>query len=236
MRSAIVAEAPVSGKEVAQLARLETVIAQAERGFWDIGKGLQEIHERRLYRPMTWEKYCLTRWDRPHDWADEHIRAAGVMENLHARKSAGKFRDLAMPRNISQALALATLDDDQQWEVWHDLHERKEVPTIAKLFKAVEKLTGKPPDAESGEISEDVADELPFLPPGKRFDVVHGAEEEEDDEAAPAGRSRGKPDDPLAVLRKKLGVLMDCIDQIKDDRDWWHKWLQKGLAKLGVEE
>lgn len=230
---AITATAALAPKEHAHLERCERAIEQAERGFWDIGKSLREIHDQKLYRPQTWDAYCLRRWDRGADWAMQQIAAAGVMDNLSARAKREKATICRiLPANESQARDLVDLDPDQQWSAWLKAIELAGKTRLSgtHVARAVEELTGRPPGAAPGEVSTATARLLESMTPDDRHQLLERKEAEAAPGGAPPGRGgRGgdKPEDQFARTIEKAQKL---ADQCEVDRDVIH-----GLLDLAVK-
>jgi len=75
---------PISRAEKKRLDELETVIKRNFRAFYAVGKALQEIRDRKLYRSQfaTFEGYVKQVWDMGVRHAEHHMAAAGVLDDL----------------------------------------------------------------------------------------------------------------------------------------------------------
>ena len=118
------------------LADLEKVIHEGELAYVEVGKALQEIQKRKLYKDKdkynTFEEYCEKRWGFCRQTAYEYMNAAAVAanvsSNLHNRPSK------------TQALALSALDPDQQKEVEADTDFAN--TTVKELKEKIAKVRG----------------------------------------------------------------------------------------------
>ncbi|MEA5567609.1 hypothetical protein [Anabaena sp. UHCC 0399] len=118
---------------------------KVERAFYEAGKALMELRDRRLYRSThrTFEEYCKDRFGYSRDAAYLKISATEVYENIQ------KFlptigRQIPMPTNERQLrpLAKAELEPNKQASVWE---------------QAVDQAGGKVP---SGRVVKDVVDRI----------------------------------------------------------------------------
>lgn len=55
-------EYSLTHEEQTRLAELERLIEEGKKTFLDVGMALLSIREEKLYRPLTFEKYCEERW------------------------------------------------------------------------------------------------------------------------------------------------------------------------------
>lgn len=101
-----------------RLEALERVIERTQRSFYDVGKALEEIRERRLYKNShgSFEAYCRDVWDMSRTYAYHLMRAATVVDNVRG------ISDI-LPANERQARLLAKLSADEQRAVWKDVVE-----------------------------------------------------------------------------------------------------------------
>lgn len=118
---------------------------KVERAFYEAGKALMELRDRRLYRSThrTFEEYCKDRFGYSRDAAYLKISATEVYENIQ------KFlptigRQIPMPTNERQLrpLAKAELEPNKQASVWE---------------QAVDQVGGKVP---SGRVVKDIVDKI----------------------------------------------------------------------------
>ncbi len=105
--------------EHSRLEALERVIERTQRSFYDVGKALEEIRDRRLYRRThrTFEAYCRDVWDMSRTYAYQLMRAAAVVDNVRT------ISDI-VPSNERQARLLARLPADEQRAVWKEVVEQ----------------------------------------------------------------------------------------------------------------
>lgn len=106
-------DAELSVAERAELTRYEKVIERNLTGFLEAGRALLAIRDGKLYRSThgTFEDYCSERWDISRSYGYRMIGAAEVIENL------SPIGDI-LPANESQVRPLASLEPEQQREVW----------------------------------------------------------------------------------------------------------------------
>ncbi len=114
---------------------LERVI---ERSFYEAGKALKILRDRRLYRSThkSFEEYCKDRFGystrrQPYLL----IEAAAVVDNLSSRCDP---MDHIQPTNERQVRPLTKLEPDEQWEAWQLSVESagKKVPS-GKIVKDI---------------------------------------------------------------------------------------------------
>jgi phage N-6-adenine-methyltransferase len=109
---AIVIVTSLTVVESQELACHEAVIARGLKTFVEVGEALRAIRDDRLYRQgyATFEDYCRERWGINRSYSYELIEAAQVAVNV--RNSGHELTA------VSQARPLASLDPDQQRDVW----------------------------------------------------------------------------------------------------------------------
>jgi len=108
---------------------LERVV---EKSFYEAGKGLRELRDRKLYRSThkTFFEYCKDRFGySSRRQPDLLIEAAAIVDNISEKCDP---MDLILPTNERQVRPLTKLEPDQQWEAWQ---------------LSVEKADGKLPSA-----------------------------------------------------------------------------------------
>lgn len=121
-----VIEKPLSKREIKRLEGFEEVIKVNFKGFVAVGNALAAIRDERLYRDRfsTFERYCKELWDVCESRAYQLIDSARVIENLH---NCGDFDESdpqhLLPVNEAQARELASLDPEEQRQVWQRLLE-----------------------------------------------------------------------------------------------------------------
>jgi hypothetical protein len=123
--SQAVNEEELTPEEEQDLLHLERKV---ERAFYEAGKALAQIRDRRLYRSThkTFEDYCQERFGYTRRGANYLIAGANVIENLGTNGSQ------ILPTSERQVRSLASLDPAEQCQVW---------------TKAVEQAGGKVPPA-----------------------------------------------------------------------------------------
>jgi hypothetical protein len=153
----------VTGAEVEELSETEEcdrlhLERRVERAFFEAGKALAELRDRRLYRSThkTFEQYCKDRFGYTRIAASYKIAAATVMDNLLTnglQKEEIATDELQtpkmltnglqiLPNNERQVRPLVSLEPEVQREAWQ---------------KAVEEAGGKVP---SGRIVKDVVQRI----------------------------------------------------------------------------
>ncbi len=125
---------------------------QVERAFYEAGKALQELRNRRLYRSThrTFESYCQERFGFSRRHINYLITAVDVVDNLKmgtigSQKSETETRTNGaqiLPTSERQVRPLTKLEPEQQREAW---------------TKAVESAGGKVP---SGRIVKDIVQRI----------------------------------------------------------------------------
>ncbi len=122
--------------------RLELGVEQA---FYQAGKALSELRERRLYcsTHKTFEAYCQDRFGFTRRHSDYLIAGAVVVENLQEMRT---IYSQILPTKLEQIKPLASLKPDEQRQVWD---------------KAVETANGKVP---SGRIVKGIVEQLKEKP------------------------------------------------------------------------
>lgn len=144
---------------------------RVERAFYEAGKALAEIRDRRLYRsthPNDFIGYCRDRFGKTKQAANYLIAAAGVYENLtttngcrhdnetqtttigcrenNQAQTTTSLLPQTLPTSERQVRPLVSLDPEEQRQVWQeavDLADGK-VPTGKLVKGVVERLKEKP--------------------------------------------------------------------------------------------
>ncbi len=113
---------------------------KVERAFYEAGKALQSLRDRRLYRSThkTFEEYCRDRFGYNRSRSYQFIDAAIVVDNL---QGCPQIVDI-FPTREAQVRPLTSLEPDEQREVWQ---------------QAVETAGGKVP---SGRVVKDVVQQI----------------------------------------------------------------------------
>ncbi len=117
----------LSDDEIRDRLHLESKV---ERAFYEAGRSLAEIHNRRLYRNthQTFEKYCRERFGFTRNAASYKIAAAKVVDNLlsNGEMSTNGLQNDEMttidvqilPTSERQVRPLTKLEPSQQREAW----------------------------------------------------------------------------------------------------------------------
>ncbi|NJO63014.1 MAG: hypothetical protein HC836_33790 [Richelia sp. RM2_1_2] len=126
---------------------------KVERAFYEAGKALQELRNRRLYRSThgTFEEYCRDRFGFTHRHVNYLIAGSQVVDNLQmgtigsqteVKDFVGTNSGQVLPTSECQVRPLVSLEPSQQREVWQ---------------QAVETAGGKVP---SGRIVKDIVQQI----------------------------------------------------------------------------
>jgi len=115
---------------------------KVERAFVEAGKALRALRDKRLYRNThkTFEEYCRDRFGFNRMAAHFKIAAAIVFENLYTNGIQ------TLPNSERQIRELATLESDEQCEVWQQAVEAAggKVPSGRIVKTIVERIKEKP--------------------------------------------------------------------------------------------
>lgn len=129
------ASAQLDAAEQARLKELEKVIEQGLQTFYEVGKALDEIREKRLYREThkTFDAYCREKWGIARQRAYRLMQAAQVRENLSP--TGDKF-----PTKERQVRPLTQLPSELQLEIWQKAVELAPngIPTGAAVQRLVD--------------------------------------------------------------------------------------------------
>ncbi|MDV2994438.1 MAG: hypothetical protein N4J56_004092 [Chroococcidiopsis sp. SAG 2025] len=118
---------------------------RVERAFYEAGKALTQLRDRRLYRSThrNFESYCHERFGMKRIYAHYLIDAAVVVDNL----SSGCSQIVnILPTNESQCRPLAKLEPESQRTCWQQAVEQAggKVPSARIVKGIVEQLKEKP--------------------------------------------------------------------------------------------
>jgi len=101
------------------LEMLEGVIKKNLAAFYEVGRALMEIRDRRLYKEVkgykTFEEYCRIEWNFSRSRAYQLIDSAEAVENVNNCRQ--------IPTTESQTRPLTQLKPDQQAEAWQEAVE-----------------------------------------------------------------------------------------------------------------
>jgi hypothetical protein len=143
--STVAVEVEVVTEELTQQEERDRLLLEreVERAFYDAGKALKSLRDRRLYRftHKTFEEYVRERFGMKQSRSYQLIDAANVVDNLSLSPKVPQFVEL-FPTNEAQCRPLTKLEPQQQREVWQ---------------QAVTEAGGKIP---SSRIVKDIADRI----------------------------------------------------------------------------
>ena len=132
----------LTGDELSDRLHLERKV---ERAFYECGKALMELRDRRLYRSThrTFEEYCRDRFGYGKNNANMRILAASVVDEIQKMTTIG---GQILPTNERQVRPLTKLEPEQQREVWQISVEEAggKVPSGRIVKGIVERLKEKP--------------------------------------------------------------------------------------------
>ncbi len=103
---------------------------KVERAFYEAGRALKELRDKRLYRNThnTFEEDCRSRFDYSRRKMDYLIAGSQVFDNLEMRTNGSQNWELETRTNGSQILPtterqvrpLTSLEPEQQREAWNE--------------------------------------------------------------------------------------------------------------------
>lgn len=227
-----VQEGPLSAAEARELSRCEGVLRQSLRQALEVGQALRDIRDRRLYRQThrSFEGYCQDRWALSRRRAYQLIDAAVVAENVNPGT-----QDEEGIRTERQARVLASLEPDEQREVWQAAVAAGDT-SVAGLERARDELYAPEAADGDGDAELDALDAEAFaaLSPEKKRAVIEAEErellearrrEEERDARDTAARQVGGDNTAerkaavlrhCAALRKLHAGLTDAADRLDE--------------------
>ncbi|MBD2248221.1 hypothetical protein [Nostoc sp. FACHB-888] len=150
---------------------------KVERAFFEAGKALMELRDRRLYRSThkTFEDYCRDRFGHSRQKSNYLIAAADVYENLTTIccQNSG-IDDLTtnssqiLPTSEGQVRPMTKLEPQEQWEVWQTAVEVAggKVPSGRVVKDVIERImerTQVPNTYQLGEVCQILAKDNPDL-------------------------------------------------------------------------
>jgi len=121
------------------LETLEGVIKKNLAAFYEVGRALMEIRDRRLYKEVkgykTFEEYCRVEWDFSKTHANRLIESTKTIEVLTPI-------GVKAPTTESQTRPLTQLEPEQQVEAWEEAVETAPdgKVTAAHVTRVVEKV------------------------------------------------------------------------------------------------
>lgn len=117
-----------------QLFRLESVIEETKKAFYETGSALRTIRDNRLYTAQysDFDTYCRERWEMSRRKADYLIKAANFQDHL-TRNNCSQ-----LPTNEAQVRHLTSLPLDKQFDAWQKVLESASDGKItAELVKKI---------------------------------------------------------------------------------------------------
>ncbi|OYE00157.1 hypothetical protein [Nostoc sp. 'Peltigera membranacea cyanobiont' 232] len=140
---------------------------RVERAFFEAGKALTELRDRRLYRSThkTFEEYCRDRFGHNRRQSYLLMDAAVIFDNLEQKCDRN---DHILPTNEWQVRPLSKLDPDIQPEAWEQAVESAngKVPSHRIVKDAVQRImerTKVPNTYQLGEVCQILAKDNPEL-------------------------------------------------------------------------
>ncbi|BDI20466.1 hypothetical protein ANSO36C_62680 (plasmid) [Nostoc cf. commune SO-36] len=150
---------------------------KVERAFFEAGKALTELRDRRLYRSThkTFEEYCRDRFGHSRQKSNYLIAAADVYENLTTIccQNSG-IEDLTtngsqiLPTSEGQVRPMTKLEPQEQWQVWQAAVQEADgkVPTGRVVKDVIERIlerTKAPNPYHLGEVCQIIVKDNPEL-------------------------------------------------------------------------
>ncbi|MHC5754511.1 MAG: hypothetical protein ACYTXF_28515 [Nostoc sp.] len=140
---------------------------KVERAFFEAGKALMELRDRKLYRSThkTFEEYCRDRFGHNRRQSYLLMDAAVIFDNLEQKCDRN---DHILPTNEWQIRPLSKLDPDIQPEAWEQAVEsaKGKVPSHRIVKDAVQRImerTQVPNTYQLGEVCQILAKDNPEL-------------------------------------------------------------------------
>jgi hypothetical protein len=127
-----------------RLIELEALIVRSRDYFYDVGRALKEIRDKRLYKKALFEtfgSYVKARWDMGRAHAYRLIAFYEVIRNL------SPIGDI-LPTNESQARPLARFTPHQQRRLWKDFLKSGSEQTALSIKKFIDALKTEPKNSE----------------------------------------------------------------------------------------
>ncbi|MFN6455785.1 MAG: hypothetical protein RM022_026800 [Nostoc sp. EfeVER01] len=150
---------------------------RVERAFFEAGKALTELRDRRLYRSThkTFEEYCRDRFAHSRQQSNYLIAAAGVYENLTTigcqnveNQNLTTNGTQILPTSERQVRSMTKLEPQEQQEVWLRAVELAggKVPTgriVKDVVQRIMERTKVPNTYQIGEVCQILAKDNPEL-------------------------------------------------------------------------
>ena len=150
---------------------------RVERAFFEAGKALTELRDRRLYRSThkTFEDYCRDRFGHSRQKSNYLIAAADVYENLTTiccqnlpPEDLTTNGSQILPTSEGQVRPITKLEPQEQWEVWQQAVELAggKVPTgriVKDVVQRIMERTKVPNTYQLGEVCQILTKDNPEL-------------------------------------------------------------------------
>jgi hypothetical protein len=146
---------------------------KVERAFYEAGKALKELRDRRLYRSThkTFEEYCKQRFGFGRITAHYQIAASEVVDNLLTNCEQNEMLtncEQILPTNEYQCRPLTKLEPEQQREAWAKAVESAggKVPSgriVSDVVQRIRERTRVPNPYKVGEVCQLIAKDDPEL-------------------------------------------------------------------------
>ena len=150
---------------------------RVERAFFEAGKALMELRDRRLYRSThkTFEDYCRDRFGHSRQKSNYLIAAADVYENLTTiccqnlpPEDLTTNGSQILPTGEGQVRPITKLEPQEQWEVWQQAVELAggKVPTgriVKDVVQRIMERTQVPNTYQIGEVCQILVKDNPEL-------------------------------------------------------------------------
>ncbi|WP_260446330.1 MULTISPECIES: hypothetical protein [unclassified Nostoc] len=150
-----------------------------ERAFFEAGKALAQLRDRRLYRSThrTFEEYCRDRFGYTHRRVNYLIAGSVVFDNIVAGTNCSQNEEVdetrlnpsrILPTNEGQVRPLAPLEPQQQVKVWQRAVQEAggKVPSARIVTDVVQKImerTQVPNTYQIGEVCQILVKDNPDL-------------------------------------------------------------------------
>ncbi|MBG1263718.1 hypothetical protein, partial [Nostoc commune] len=152
---------------------------KVERAFFEAGKALMELRDRRLYRSThkTFEDYCSDRFSYTHRHVNYLIAGSLIVENIimgtnssqnEKADEMGTNSSQILPTSEVQVRPLAKLEPQQQPEAWQQAVEQAKgkVPSgriVKDVVQRIMERTQVPNTYQIGEVCQILAKDNPEL-------------------------------------------------------------------------
>ncbi|MHC5917071.1 MAG: hypothetical protein ACYTXE_40240 [Nostoc sp.] len=152
---------------------------RVERAFFEAGKALAELRDRRLYRSThsTFEEYCNDRFSYTHRHVNYLIAGSKIVDNIimgtnssqnEKADEMGTNSSQILPTSEVQVRPLAKLEPQQQPEAWQQAVEKAEgkVPSgriVKDVVQQIMERTKVPNTYQIGEVCQILAKDNPEL-------------------------------------------------------------------------